>query len=73
MDTSEQQLSKNVAAKVRPAYLKLLKRGTDTTLAYEQAYDEAVTLVAQAQHTSTDKARFASRDVLQEVMALVTK
>lgn len=73
MDTAAQQLSKTVAAKVRPTYQKLLKRGGDSSQAYEQAYDEAVIMVAQAQHISVEKARFASRDVLQAAMALVTQ
>ncbi len=73
MDTSAQQLSKTVAAKVRPVYQRLLKRGGDQSQAYEQAYDEVVVLVAQAQHTTVEKARFASRDVLQAAMAIVTQ
>lgn len=73
MDTSAHQLSRHVAAKVRPAYLNLLKKGTDISQAYSEAYEEAVALVAKAQHTTVEKARFASREVLQEAMALVTQ
>ncbi len=73
MDRAEQQLSKTVAAKVRPAYQRSLKKGGDTSEAYAHAYDKVVELVAQSQHISVDKARFASRDVLQEAMALITQ
>ena len=73
MDRAEQQLSKTVAAKVRPAYQKSVKKGGDTAEAYAHAYDKVVELVAQSQHISVDKARFASRDVLQEAMALITQ
>jgi len=73
VDIAAQQLSATVAAKVRPTYQKSLKRGVDASEAYTLAYDKVVELVAQSQHISVDKARFASRDVLQEAMALITK
>jgi len=73
VDKEAEQLSKGVAAKVRPAYQKSLKQGGDASQAYSRAYDKVVELVAQAQHISVEKARFASRDVLQEAMALVTQ
>jgi len=73
MDRAAQQLSANVAAKVRPHYQKSLRRGLPEPEAYALAYDEVVELVAQSQGISVDKARFASRDVLQEAMARVTQ
>lgn len=73
MDEAAQALSKTVAAKVRPHYQKWLKKKVEATQAYARAYDEVVKLVAQAQHTSADKVKFASRDVLQEAMDLVTR
>lgn len=73
MDRAGQQLSATVAAKVRPMYQKSLKKGLDTSKAYALAYDKVVELVAQSQHLSVDKVHFASRDVLQEAMALVTQ
>lgn len=73
MDSAAQQLSASVAAKVRPHYQKSLKRGVEASQAYALAYDKVVELVAKAQHISVDKARFASREVLQETMALVTQ
>lgn len=73
MDRAAQQLSADVAAKVRPHYQRSLKRGVDEPQAYALAYDEVAKLVAKSQGIGVDKARFASRDVLQEAMALVTQ
>ena len=73
MDEQEQGLSRSVAAKVRPHYQKSLKRRVEPTRAYADAYEESVRLVAAAQHLSADKVRFASRDVLQAAMRLVTQ
>jgi hypothetical protein len=72
MDEAAQTLSKTVAAKVRPQYQSWLKKGREPAQAYSLAYEKVVELVAQAQNMSADKARFASRDVLQEAMDLVT-
>ncbi len=72
MDEAAQTLSKTVAAKVRPQYQSWLKKGREPAQAYSLAYKKVVELVAQAQNMSADKARFASRDVLQEAMDLVT-
>jgi hypothetical protein len=73
MDEAAQTLSKTVAAKVRPQYQSWLKRGREPAQAYSLAYEKVVELVAQAQHTSTEKVKFASREVLQEAMELVTQ
>lgn len=73
MDAEAQALSETVASKVRPQYQKWLKQRGEAPEAYTRAYDEVVKLVAQAQHLSTDKVKFASRDVLQEAMDLVTR
>lgn len=73
MDEAAQTLSKTVAAKVRPQYQSWLKKGREPAQAYSLAYEKVVELVAQAQNMSADKARFASRDVLQEAMDLVTQ
>ena len=72
MDDQEKKLSKTVAAKIRPQYKTWLKR-SGASEAYTLAYDEVVKLVAKAQNMSTDKVKFASRDVLQEAMDLVTQ
>ena len=72
MDDQERTLSKTVAAKVRPQYQSWLKK-SDASQAYERAYDALVKLVANAQHMSADKVKFASREVLQEAMDLVTQ
>lgn len=72
MDDQERALSRTVAAKVRPQYQSWLKKSGDAQ-AYERAYSELVKLVASAQHISADKVKFASREVLQEAMTLVTQ
>ena len=72
MDDQEKKLSKTVAAKIRPQYKNWLKR-SGASEAYTHAYDEVVKLVAKAQDMSTDKVKFASRDVLQAAMDLVTE
>ncbi len=72
MDDEAKALSKSVAAKIRPQYKTWLKK-SGASPAYTRAYDEVVKLVAKAQNLSTDKVRFASRDVLQEAMNLVTE
>ena len=72
MEEQEQALSRSVAAKVRPHYQKSLRR-VEPSRAYADAYEEVVKLVAAAQKSTVDKVRFASRDVLQEAMQLVTQ
>ncbi len=72
MDEDARALSHTVAAKVRPHYQKWLKHNVDASGAYSRAYDEVVGLVAKAQNLSTDKVKFASREVLQTAMDLVT-
>ena len=71
MDDQERKLSKTVAVKIRPQYQTWLKK-SGAAKAYTHAYDEVVELVAKAQHMSADKVKFASRDVLQAAMDLVT-
>jgi hypothetical protein len=73
LDEAARQLSASVAAKVRPHYQKSLARGVEAPQAYALAYDKVVELVAKSQHISVAKARFASREVLQEAMALITQ
>lgn len=73
MDETETALSKTVGAKIRPHYQRSLKRGLGPPEAYSLAYDEAVELVAKAQHSSVEKVRFASRDVLQAALDLATR
>lgn len=73
MEEHEQVLSRSVAAKVRPHYQRSLKRRVEPARAYADAYEEVVKLVAAAQKSTADKVRFASRDVLQEAMQLVTQ
>ena len=65
-------LSEEIAAQVRPMYKRLLKRGVNADLAYSEAYERIVELIAQAQDTTVDKVRFSSRDILQYTMKLVT-
>lgn len=72
MDEAANKLSRTVAAKVRPHYLGWLKRNVKPAEAYALAYDEAVGLAARAQRLSVEKVRFASREVLQEAMRLIT-
>ena len=72
MDDEAKKLSKTVAAKIRPQYKTWLKK-SGSSQAYTRAYDEVVKLVASAQHTSAEKVKFASRDVLQAAMELVTQ
>ena len=73
MEEQEQVLSRSVAAKVRPHYQKSLKRRVEPARAYADAYEEVVRLVPAAQKSTVYKVRFASRDVLQEAMQLVTQ
>ncbi len=73
MDKEALALSQTVAAKVRPHYQKWIQKKVEAAQAYARAYDEVVELVAKAQNMGTDKVKFASRDVLQEAMDLVTQ
>lgn len=72
MDKAAHRLSNTVAIKVRPRYQGWLRRDMGASEAYSLAYDEVVGLVARAQHLTVEKARFASREVLQEAMQLIT-
>ncbi len=72
MDKEAQVLSRSVAAQVRPQYQGWLKK-VGAAQADARAYDKVVELVARKQKLSADKVRFASREVLQEAMALITR
>ena len=73
MEQNLQELQQRLVNQLKPGYQSSLKRSKDALITYTKTYEEAVDLIAKALKVSKEKTRFASRDLLQQVMNEITR